>query len=118
MKFDFQVVPSKKAASTLALSKPDIGPQSRPAERAAMMKYAPCRLLLRNAVDSINKWFCGELRYWSRNWQAHPNQATRAPCWIIRWWFGPTNSAKGIITRWITFRLRRSAAVSTSKWDV
>lgn len=26
MKFDFQVVPSKKAASTLALSKPDIGP--------------------------------------------------------------------------------------------
>ena len=31
-------VPAKKAASTLALSKPDIGPKSRPSDRAASMK--------------------------------------------------------------------------------
>src|SRR4029077_2524334 len=56
-KFDFQEVPSKKAASTLALSKPDIGPQSRPRARAAIIRYAPCRLPLRKAVDSINGLF-------------------------------------------------------------
>src|SRR5262249_28002160 len=37
-KLDLIVVPAKKAASTLALLKPDIGPQSRPKARAASMK--------------------------------------------------------------------------------
>ena len=37
-KFDFQRPSGKNAASTLALSKPDIGPQSSPSARAAMMK--------------------------------------------------------------------------------
>ena len=34
----------------LAVSKPDMGPQSRPSERAARIRYAPSRLLLRNAA--------------------------------------------------------------------
>src|SRR3954453_10714761 len=46
------LLPGKNSASTLALSKPDIGPQSSPSARAASMKYAACRLALRNAVDS------------------------------------------------------------------
>ena len=33
-----QLVPEKKAASTLSLSKPDMGPASSPSERAAMMR--------------------------------------------------------------------------------
>ena len=37
-KLDFTVVPAKNAASTMALSKPDIGPQSRPSARAAMIR--------------------------------------------------------------------------------
>src|SRR5262249_15593805 len=37
-KFDFQRPSGKKAASTLALSKPDIGPVSMPIARAAMMR--------------------------------------------------------------------------------
>src|SRR3970040_2739847 len=45
-------VPAKNAASTLALSKPDIGPVSRPSARAARIRYAPCRLLLRRAMVS------------------------------------------------------------------
>src|SRR5262249_8593071 len=48
-KFDLTVVPVKKRASTLALSKPDIGPQSSPNARAASMKYAPCSDELRSA---------------------------------------------------------------------
>src|SRR3569833_3339284 len=52
MKLDFTLVPAKNSSSTLALLKPDIGPQSRPTARAAMMKYAPCSEPLRNAVCS------------------------------------------------------------------
>src|SRR5690606_938036 len=43
-------VPAKNAASTLAVSKPDIGPQSRPSARAGRIKEAPCRLPLRSAA--------------------------------------------------------------------
>src|SRR3979411_2994634 len=39
-KFDFQDVPLKKASSTLALSKPDIGPMSSPSARAASIRKA------------------------------------------------------------------------------
>jgi len=50
------VVPAKKkAASTLALSKPDMGPQSRPErpERASQHKSrAPCKEPLRRAIYS------------------------------------------------------------------
>ena len=52
MKLDLMRVPEKKARSTPALSKPDIGPQLSPSARAAMMRYAPCRLPLRIAVAS------------------------------------------------------------------
>src|SRR5262249_10955196 len=51
-KFDLMVVPAKNAASTLALSKPDMGPQSRPRARAASMKYAPWSDEFRSAVYS------------------------------------------------------------------
>jgi len=37
-KLDFTLPSGKNAASTLALSKPDIGPQSKPSARAASMK--------------------------------------------------------------------------------
>src|SRR5690606_6375700 len=36
-KFDLTVVPEKKASSTFFISKPDMGPQSRPRERAAII---------------------------------------------------------------------------------
>ena len=49
-------VPAQQAASSLALSKPLIGPQSRPTARAAMMRQPPCRLELRNAVVSANSF--------------------------------------------------------------
>ena len=48
--FDLTVVPAKNATSTLALSNPDIGPQSSPRARAASMKYAPCSDEFRSAV--------------------------------------------------------------------
>src|SRR4029077_7890472 len=51
-KFDLIVVPAKNASSTLALFNSDIVPQSRPSERAASMKYAPCREELRSAAYS------------------------------------------------------------------
>ena len=38
IKFDFTLLFAKKVASTLALSKPDIGPQSNPKARAAIIK--------------------------------------------------------------------------------
>jgi hypothetical protein len=38
IKFDWIRVPEKKALSTPALSKPDMGPQSSPNARAAMMR--------------------------------------------------------------------------------
>src|SRR3546814_13305116 len=41
MKLDFMAVPAKKAASTPALSNPDMGPASSPSARAAMMSQAP-----------------------------------------------------------------------------
>ena len=41
---------AKNSASTAALSNPDIGPQSRPSERAASIRYAPCNEELRNAL--------------------------------------------------------------------
>lgn len=44
----------KNSSSTLALSKPDIGPQSSPRARAAMMRYPPCSVLLRFAVTPAN----------------------------------------------------------------
>src|SRR5215203_7124966 len=37
-KFTFHVLPAKNAAFSFASSNPDIGPQSRPSERAEMMK--------------------------------------------------------------------------------
>ena len=40
----------KNSAFTLPASKPDMGPQSSPKERAARMKYPACRELLRKAV--------------------------------------------------------------------
>ena len=53
MKFDLTWgVLLKKAASTAALSKPDIGPVSSPSARAAIIKYAPCSELLRKAEIS------------------------------------------------------------------
>src|ERR1700691_6156935 len=54
MKFDSIRVPEKNAWSTAALSKPDIGPQSRPNARAAIMRYPPCKLPLRIAVTSAS----------------------------------------------------------------
>src|SRR3970040_1918273 len=51
-KLDRIDVPAKNAASTLALSKPDIGPVSRPRARAARLRYDPRRLLLRRAMVS------------------------------------------------------------------
>jgi hydrophobe/amphiphile efflux-1 (HAE1) family protein len=51
-KFDFTDVPAKNAASTLALSKPDIGPQSSPSDRAASRKYAPWSDEFRSAMYS------------------------------------------------------------------
>ena len=51
-KLDFQPFWLKNARSTLALSKPDIAPESIPKARAARMRYAPCRVLLRKAVSS------------------------------------------------------------------
>src|SRR3569623_1745596 len=53
-KFTLIDVPAKKAAFTLLSSKPDIGPQSSPSARAAMIRYAPCSEELRSAVVSIN----------------------------------------------------------------
>ena len=44
-------VPLKKASSTFAASKPVIGPVSRPSARAAMIRYAPCRVPLRKACS-------------------------------------------------------------------
>src|SRR5207245_8623108 len=40
----------KNSSSTLALSNPDIGPQSSPRARAAIIRYAPCNVLFRFAV--------------------------------------------------------------------
>src|SRR5580704_3448967 len=56
-KFDFQLVPSKNSESTFALSNPDIGPQSSLTERAATIRYAPCSVPLRKAVDWIRAGF-------------------------------------------------------------
>ena len=54
MKFDWIFVPAKKLSSTFALSKPDIGPTSKPSARAAMIRYAPCRDELRKAELAIS----------------------------------------------------------------
>ena len=54
MKLDFTRPPGKNSRSTPSLSKPDIGPQSRPIARAPSMKYAPCKLLFRNAETCAN----------------------------------------------------------------
>ena len=56
-KFDFQRPSGKNAASTLALSNPDIGPVSRPSARAAMMKYAPCSEPLRKATVALPAFY-------------------------------------------------------------
>src|ERR1051326_8152047 len=45
---------AKNSASTLALSNPDIGPQSRPIARAARIRYPPCSVPLRLAVTSVS----------------------------------------------------------------
>src|SRR5207249_4452372 len=44
--------PAKNSASTFALLKPDIGPQSSPSARAASMKYAPWSEPFRSATYS------------------------------------------------------------------
>jgi hypothetical protein len=49
----FHLPSGKNSALSLSASNPDIGPQSNPKARAATMKYAACRELLRNAVSSI-----------------------------------------------------------------
>jgi hypothetical protein len=37
----------KNSSSALAVSNPDMGPQSNPSARAAIMKYVPCSVRLR-----------------------------------------------------------------------
>ena len=56
-KLDFQRPSGKNSASTFALSKPDIGPQSSPSARAAMMKYPPWMLPFRKAVTRASSSF-------------------------------------------------------------
>ena len=63
MKFDLNDVPWKNTSSTLALSKPDIGPTSRPRARAAIISQAPCSVLLRSAYGSAESG-------WVRKWVA------------------------------------------------
>src|SRR5262249_3746046 len=93
-KLDFTVVPAKNAASTLALSKPDIGPQSRPSDRAASMKYAPCSDEFRSAMysstdsgKSLNHAFasaCGNnLGSCSKKWTSIPRMAVTGAFMVL-----------------------------------
>jgi hypothetical protein len=47
----------KNSSSALAVSNPDMGPQSNPSARAEIMKYAPCSVLLR--------WLPRIFKYWA-----------------------------------------------------
>src|SRR5690606_16878343 len=48
--FDFQRPSGKNSLSTASFLKPDIGPQSKPSARAAMMNQAACMLAFLSAV--------------------------------------------------------------------
>jgi hypothetical protein len=67
----------------LALSNPDIGPQSKPSARATMMKYAPCSELLRFAVASASSGlFANRSRepgLWRASWLASGRSERRTP---------------------------------------
>ncbi len=62
IKFDWIRVPEKKALSTPALSKPDMGPQSSPNARAAIIRQAPCsvpfRMAVTSAIPGVAKYCC------------------------------------------------------------
>ncbi len=60
----------------------------------------------------INTWYAEQVALLAKRLSETPEPGAKVPCWTIRHWFGPTNSAKETRTRATTFRLCCSAVIS------